>query len=851
MCFANVDIKLYDELARPLKYTATNRALWNDKCDYIDPDNCTDLNPSNLNFGILQLNIRGLLSHQKELSQLLQDLEIKNSKIDFVLLCETHLTRFTSNLVNIPGYILINNNRHTKKGGGTAVLVKEGIPFTTRSDIAQFYEQELESSYIEITVKNGKHFIIGSLYRAPNTNPSRLIEHISEVNSKRKSESGTKELILGMDHNMDLLKSEAHTQTSKFLETLHDENLFPAITRPSRITQTSATLIDNVFLSEILYRQFDSALLIRDISDHLPLLVLIKQTKLMDKTPIEFKSRKLNKDKITRIKNILFNTDWNVHLSNMDCNTNFNIFCDHLNAVMETVAPLVVVKITGKRRFVEPWMTTGLESTIMKNKKLYHQTLRVTSMPKDLDHYKNHRNMLNRLKRKAMKDYYEDRAKQYKDNTKQLWQLLNQSIGKCKHKGSIIPYITVDGVRTYTPKKIAENFGKFYSTVGENLSATIPVGKKNIDHYLSQIPHNGKSVVMRQTNQTEIENLIKALPNKMSSGHNEINNVMLKSLCSAISYPLQLIFNQSIATGVFPDKMKIAEVIPLYKGKQRDLMINYRPISLLMTISKLLEKVIYSCIYKFLEKNNILFESQYGFRTKRSCEQAILELTSHLLHAHNKNLHSMGVFLDLSKAFDTLNHEVLLKKLNCFGVCGIVNDWFKSYLEGRTLIAKINTCKEITTKSTPFHITYGTAQGSCLGPLLFIMFSNDMHLLPIYGHLILFADDTTLINHHRNPRFLDYATQHDMAILHDWFKANQLSLNLSKSSLMKFWPGDTKYNIVLEGNTIPQVRTTKFLGITIDDELNWRSHINNLYSKIQANKRMLMLARNLISKENM
>ena len=268
-----------------------------------------DLNPSNLNFGIIQLNIRGLLNHQKELSQLLQDLEIKNSKIDIVLLCETHLTRFTSNLVNISGYILVNNNTHTKKGDGMAVLVKEGIPFSTRLDITPFYEQELESTYIEITAKNGKHFIIGSLYRAPNTNPSRLIEHISEINSKRKTESGMKELILGMDHNMDLLKSEAHTPTRKFLETLHDENLFPAITRPSRIMQTSATLIDNVFLSEILYRQFDSPLLIRDISDHLPSLILIKQTKLMDKTPIEFKSQKLNKDKITRIKNKLFNTN--------------------------------------------------------------------------------------------------------------------------------------------------------------------------------------------------------------------------------------------------------------------------------------------------------------------------------------------------------------------------------------------------------------------------------------------------------------------------------------------------------------------------------------------------------------
>ena len=126
-----------------------------------------------------------------------------------------------------------------------------------------------------------------------------------------------------------------------------------------------------------------------------------------------------------------------------------------------------------------------------------------------------------------------------------------------------------------------------------------------------------------------------------------------------------------------------------------------------------------------------------------------------------------------------------------------------------------------------------------------------MHLLLIYGHFILFADNTTLLNHHRNPRFLHYVTHHDMAILHDWFKANQLSLNLSKTALMKFWPGNTKYDIAIEGNTIPQVQATKFLGITIDDELNWRSHINNLHSKLQVNKRMLMLAQNLISKANM
>ena len=236
------------------------------------------------------------------------------------------------------------------------------------------------------------------------------------------------------------------------------------------------------------------------------------------------------------------------------------------------------------------------------------------------------------------------------------------------------------------------------------------------------IPHNLNSLVLRQTTEKEIETLISQLLNKSSSGHDHISNKLLKGIGEAISYPLMIIFNQSITQGIFPDIMKLADVIPLYKGKDREEVINYRPISLLMTLLKILEKIIYKRIYIYLDKNNILYDSQYGFHNKCSCEQEITELLGHILQAKELNHHCASVFLDLSKAFDTPNHEVLLSKLERYGIRGIANEWLKSYLSNRSLRTEINVASNQIVYSEKFNITYGTAQGFCLGPLLFILF---------------------------------------------------------------------------------------------------------------------------------
>ena len=225
----------------------------------------------------------------------------------------------------------------------------------------------------------------------------------------------------------------------------------------------------------------------------------------------------------------------------------------------------------------------------------------------------------------------------------------------------------------------------------------------------------------------------------------EINNITLKEIGEYICIPLAELFNESLMTGIFPETMKIAEVVPLYKGKSKHEVENYRPISLLLTISKLLEKIVYKRVYNFLISSNQLYESQYGFRKNHACEHAIGEFISEVVKNRQMGKITAGIFLDLSKAFDMLEHSVIFKKLERYGIRGNALDWFKSYLCNRKMLTKCRTMSSgIETKSNLFDVSMGTPQGSCLGPLIFIIFCNDLRLHLTHLQCIQFADDTTL-----------------------------------------------------------------------------------------------------------
>ena len=236
-------------------------------------------------------------------------------------------------------------------------------------------------------------------------------------------------------------------------------------------------------------------------------------------------------------------------------------------------------------------------------------------------------------------------------------------------------------------------------------------------------------------------------------------------------------------------------------------------------MSKLLEKLMYKRVYSFINKYDILYRSQYGFHNHRSCEQAIQELLGKILQVREDGDNAASIFLDLLKAFDTLDHKVLLAKLEKYGICGPALNWFTSYLQDRSLVTKVHISHSKIMYSKKFNIEYGTAQGSCLGPLLFIIFCNDIYLLDTYGRLILFADDTTLFNKHQSAKYLEFTLTHDMEVLCKWFKANKLSLNMTKSVLMYFGKKDENLNTSLNNTIIPRVNTHKFLGTLIDDNL--------------------------------
>ena len=288
--------------------------------------------------------------------------------------------------------------------------------------------------------------------------------------------------------------------------------------------------------------------------------------------------------------------------------------------------------------------------------------------------------------------------------------------------------------------------------------------------------------------------------------------------------------NNSLVNGVVPESLKTAMVIPIYKAKEHQLLTNYRPISLLPVLSKVLEKVVYAKVSKFLEINAILCPSQYGFRKRHSTIHGVVEFIQHTVKAYDNKLNTISVLLDLSKALDTIYHKILLYKLKYYGIRGTALKWFQSYLSDRHKYVYLNG-----SKSNINGITFGVPQGSVLGPLLFLIYMNDLPNCLFHTKAIVFADATTLYASSDDVVHLYANVNYDLRSLTDWFKANKLSLNTSKTNYMLFCPGkidQNEHSIKIGVDVIQRTNSCKFLGIMIDDKLTWSEHISYTKSKL-------------------
>ena len=342
---------------------------------------------------------------------------------------------------------------------------------------------------------------------------------------------------------------------------------------------------------------------------------------------------------------------------------------------------------------------------------------------------------------------------------------------------------------------------------------------------------------------SEILEIVKNCKNKKSTDFNDIDMSLVKQVIEGISKPLTHICNLSFQTGSFPNQMKIAKVIPLHKNGNKHHFTNYRPVSLLPQFSKILEKLFNSRLDSFLDNFNILSESQYGFRTNRSTSQALLESIERITEATDNQQYAIGIFIDLKKAFDTINHSILLNKLEKIGIRGIALKWIESYLERRQQFVKLGNYK-----SECLDIACGVPQGSVLGPKLFILYINDICQVSKLLSLVLFADDTNVFCSGDDLEKLQVEINEELRKLKLWFDCNKLSLNVSKTNFMLFGKCRLNTQVLLEidGVAINRVHENKFLGIMIDDRLSWKQHITHVKYKVSRSIALINKAKQVL-----
>ena len=566
--------------------------------------------------------------------------------------------------------------------------------------------------------------------------------------------------------------------------------------------------------------------------------------------PLTVTSRDTRERNLKALIRDLSKTDFINIVDPNDVNLSTNRIHELLIAKIDHHLPLTTHQINYKNVRKEPWLSAGLLRCIKRSKKLYSRSIRHNSTESDCLVYKDYCQTLTKAKRFAKKQYYEAKCVEYKHNTKKLWNVINEVCSKSNDKTSAIEYLKIDNIHEYKANKISNHLGKYFSSVGQNYANKIPKSSHSVHSYISKIPRNPASIMLLPVCEQEIERILTKLPAKCSSGHDNISNLLLKQLKTIVVPLLCKLSNASLSTGVFPDVMKIAEVVPLHKGKSPHDECNYRPISLLTTMSKILAKVVYSHVYGFLDSTGQIYDSQYGFRANHSCEHAVSEVVSEILKNNEQNKPTAGIFLDLSKAFDTLDHKLMLDKMEKYGIRGLALEWFASYLDNCTMRVKCSTVSTgCQVHSDLYPVEYGAPQGSCLGPLIFLIFVNDLHLHLELMRCIQFADDMTLLCSHKNAKYLQFCVEMELKTVQDWFCANKLTLNVDKTTMMVFGKRNTTstLNITLNGVTVPHVQSTKFLGVWLDSQLNWSTHISTVRKRLQSRIGLLRRSKHFLS----
>ena len=462
--------------------------------------------------------------------------------------------------------------------------------------------------------------------------------------------------------------------------------------------------------------------------------------------------------------------------------------------------------------------------------------------------YKKLRNEIVTRVRKAEREYIKKQIDESIGDIKKHWTIIRNVTNKTNNKEEVTTGFYYLGNLIENDSENAQCMNEYLANIGKETNENVGRPKNNAMYYLQKhCDKNQNSLLFSDVNAQDVTEACKKFTLKTSSDSSGFQqNIVLQDI-DIIAPVIAHVINMSQETGVFPENGKLARVIPVYKNKgSKQLYENYRPVSLLPIFSKIIERLIYNKLFDFLVRYNIIFNSQYGFRTGHSTTHATLDFIKNIEDAIEKNEYAIGVFCDLSKAFDTLNHEILLSKLEYYGVTDTALLWFKSYLRNRKQYVEWNNCKSSTAP-----IETGVPQGSILGPLLFLLYIND---LPSATKLkcVMYADDTNLLIKGSNLEALAIDLNKELEIVNDFFKANQLKLNTKKTKIVLFQKKNnakdvsTRIQIFLNSEKLEFEEEAKFLGITIDSNLTWEKHCSNVANTISRNNSLINRAKKLL-----